>query len=280
MIALWLAAPVLAQDAPAAPESPAEPVEAPVPEAAPAVVPEVVPAPEPVPEPVAAPAVPEPVEAPSAAVTTPDEAPPPAYPPAEWRELRYSVAFEGGGLANDDPAYDLFNDADVIGSIGLRVGVRPLEHVVVRLGWQHANHGATLLAQVEETDADFSSASESFRSSFASHQGLLGARVDANIDHAVYGYVAGDAMLFAARIRFDDDPDVTTNPGQVQQWGASYGASAVGGLELRLPPGSIPFQLGAHVELGYTWLAPVRFGDMGAMQVGGFTARGGFSAWF
>ncbi|MEQ1572096.1 MAG: hypothetical protein ABMA64_41090, partial [Myxococcota bacterium] len=229
----------------------------------------------------APPAEPAPEDGPVVVAPTEEpavEEPAVELPPDYRSELRYGLALELGSLANNDPAFDWFADGNSIGSVGVRAGFRPAAWLEARLGWHGGRRGSTV--GTGDATYDLVNQESTFRAALTSHQGMAGVRVDATYDNALYAYVAADALLYAGRIRLDDDPTVDSNPGQVQVWGVAPGVAALGGVEVRIPPGLEAVQFAWNLELGYAYYPPVQFDRFGAMQPGGFTARSGLAVWF
>jgi hypothetical protein len=258
---LWLAGRALAQDT--APEPvPAEP---PPPDPAPVEVPappvEVEPAP-----PVALDLTPAPVAA--------DAPAPDALVDPRARVQRFEVDLELGGIHEGDVAYDLFSERDVLGDWGVRVGWRPASRLQVRAGWHLARHGADVSVSVPETDADFTSSSQDFRAAFVANEATLGLRADVSVQDLFFPYLAVDGMLFAAKVRLDDVLDDPENPSQFESFALTGGGLALAGFELRTPSQG-PVSFGWHLEMGYGWLAPAVFPDVGTLQPRGYTVRSG-----
>lgn len=192
---------------------------------------------------------------------------------------RFGVMAEIGSIRNADQNYALFADTNGMFGGGARLAYRPASHLELRLGYQLARHGATVYS-ANSGYSDFTSAIDSiFESAFFGHTMTVGARVDASIEGMLLPYAALDAVGLLADVRFDDDPSARDNPGQVTAMGFAPGAGLVGGLELRVPPQS-DVQVGLHLELGYTYLAPMDLADFGTMQAGGFTVRSGLGLRF
>lgn len=195
----------------------------------------------------------------------------------EPADPRFGAMLELGSLRNSDPTYDLFADTNAIFSWGGRLVVRPAKGLELRLGYQHARHGATVYSGSTTDgyyDYNYYSDSGSFQSAFYGHEATVGLRVDGIIQDTLLPYVALDGTLLAVVARFDDDPLLRDNAGQVSATGFAPGAGLVGGFEVRAPPGN-PIQMSLHLELGYTMLARMDLADFGSMEAGGFTIRSG-----
>lgn len=109
-------------------------------------------------------------------------------------------------------------------------------------------------------------------------------------------FVASQALLYHATMRFDDDASSRTNAGQVQSSGFSGGVEATAGLELKIHPRKLPISFGWYNEFGLGVIANHSFKGakdvngtedsfasdayLGDMAPGGFVFRSGLGVRF
>lgn len=177
------------------------------------------------------------------------------------------LSAELGTLHNGDPAYDLFSDANTMGSVGVRAGVGVLgERVSVTAGWHRVRRGQLV---------GIADSRESFIAAFYGDQFTLGPKAGVLIQDIFYPYGTLQAVAFRGLMRLDDDTGVRTNPGQLQAGALSFGGLLMAGAELRAPQGSGPVTAAVHLEMGYGLLTRATYAEFGTMQPGGFVLRSG-----
>lgn len=189
---------------------------------------------------------------------------------------RLGLMAEIGSVRNGDENYQLFADTNGMFGWGARAVVRPASRLEVRLGYHNVRRGATVTVGGYEstTDYDYYANRGNLQSAFFGHGLTAGLRVDAAIVDTLYPYAAVEGVGWLVNVKFDDDPTIRDNPGQVSEIGFAPGAGMVGGFELRAPPRNA-IQMSLHVEVGYTLLANLDLGTFGTMQAGGLTIRSG-----
>ncbi|MEZ4239780.1 MAG: hypothetical protein R3F59_27205 [Myxococcota bacterium] len=133
--------------------------------------------------------------------------------PLPERLLRFTVALEGGTLANRDPSYDLFAHGDVMGSIGLAAGLRLTDHLSVVGAIHQVRRGAWVTVDLPEAAADCAQ-----RSLVAARRGPRGQRRGAGgraRGAVARPYAAAQALAVRTLVRLDDDPahDDNASPG-------------------------------------------------------------------
>jgi len=180
----------------------------------------------------------------------------------------HELSLEMGSLAVRDPAWNTFSSADAMTTLGLRAGYRVHDRVAVIGSYHHTRTGS----DVFDDDGEGLLA----RAAFFGNEFTLGAKADVSIKDFMLPYVTVSGLVFHSDARFDDAPNDDDNPGQIKETALSGGFRGMGGLEFRIPRWEPPgFTVGAYLEFGYTYLSPLSFGDLGDMELGGFTARGG-----
>ena len=184
------------------------------------------------------------------------------------RAADHELSFEVGSLAARDPAWDTFSGTNAMVTLGLRGGYRVHDRVAVIASYHHTRTGSDLYG---DASGDLFS-----RAAFFGNEFSLGAKADLSVKDFMLPYVTLSGVLLYSDVRFDDDPDDNDNAGQVKETALAGGARGMGGLEFRIPRWNPPgITAGAYFELGYTYLSPLSFGDLGDMDLGGFTVRGG-----
>lgn len=195
------------------------------------------------------------------------------------------VGFEVGWLGNSDPRWGTFAEGRTYGTAGLRVGLKVHERVAIIAGWQHGNTGMTLSSPYEEEvydeeeDAYYGGGSESLRTAFYGDQFTLGGKADVQLFKWLHPYATVQGVGMRALVRFDDDDGDDENLTQVQRAGVTGGVLATAGLDFPIHIGP-KYAISPYVELGYGWLAPVVFKDVGALEFDGFAGRTGVALHF
>jgi hypothetical protein len=183
----------------------------------------------------------------------------------------HELSLELGTLHIGDPAFDVFSHGDALPSKGLRAGVAVHERLAVVAGWHHTARGAELHSSEGKLLA---------RSSFRGEAFTLGVKPDLAIGPYFRPYLLVQGMLLAGQVRFDDDPNESDSPGQIQESAVAPGLLTMGGIELRAPMGGAPLTIAFHLEGGYGRTAPLAFDDVGDLQPGGLALRGGVGVRF
>ena len=174
------------------------------------------------------------------------------------------VDLELGWLGAEDPAYDLFSEADSLSTWGVRAGWPVMDRLAVVGGWQHGASGMTL-----QSGEDLEIATGLW-----SNAASLGVKADVSMTRwlSLYATVQGAGLFQLARM--DDDPEDDENAGQVEAHGFAPGAYAALGPEFLIPLGKDKERsLALYAEFGYGWLAPMELGDFGRIQYMGFSGR-------
>lgn len=187
-----------------------------------------------------------------------------------------SVDVQLGWLGTEDPRWEAFSDRSSYGTWGLRVGYDLTPKLAVIVGWQQGVTGAeTVYEGGDNYEEEFSA----YTAAFYGEQLTAGVRAGLPVGRHLYPYLTLSGVGLGAMVRFDDNLADDENLNQLKRVGFSGGALATGGLEYRIPIGE-EGGLTLHTELGYGWVAPVAFKDVGAVGFSGFSGRAGLGVRF
>ncbi|MES2640293.1 MAG: hypothetical protein V4850_12440 [Myxococcota bacterium] len=189
----------------------------------------------------------------------------------------HEVSFELGWLGANDPAWDTFSAADSLNSFGLRAGFAVHPNVAVIAGWQHATHGADVYS--ESDGDDYNSQQDSFQTAMYTDQITVGSKADVKVFKWLHPYVTAQVVGMRGLARLDDDRNDDENLTQIQRAGLTGGFLAGGGLDFLIPVRD-NVSIAPYVEVGYGWLAPMAFQDLGTVQFSGFSGRAGVGVRF
>ena len=156
----------------------------------------------------------------------------------------HEVSVEWGVVASSDDTLDLFG-ANYLPTRGLRAGLAVHRNLAIVGGWHRGRRG------VRFTTED----GQSGQMAYFADAFTLGAKADFELFSFLLPYVTTQAILWRGTMKFDDEPDDRTSPGQVRVSALAPGGLFAGGLELRIPKADAPFTLAWHVEAGYALVA-------------------------
>ncbi|MFZ5477843.1 MAG: hypothetical protein ACOZNI_13800 [Myxococcota bacterium] len=194
------------------------------------------------------------------------------------------ISVELGWIGAHDRAWDVFSRGDSYGTVGLRVGKEVHDRVAIVAGWQHGTVGADVESDDDGDDYDYDTgdtglSSGSFRAAFYGNQLTLGAKADVELLPWLHPYATVQGVGVVAVVRFDDDLDDDENATQVQRTGFSGGLLAAGGVDFPIRvKGDVA--IAPYLELGYGFVAPIRFDELGEVGFGGFAGRTGVGVRF
>ncbi len=270
---MWMGAAV-AQDAPAGEPAPETPNEAP--EAQPVGEAEAPAEPAPAEAPAAAEPAPEPVAEPEPA-PEPEPEPEPMILDLERPEKVATFSFSGeiGATHYGDESFDLFSSSDALGVRGLRAGYRLHPRLEAQVGWLHSAHGSRVEVASEVTRRE-----QEFIAAYFADRFSLGLRADLTLDNALFLYAAGRGEIVLQQVRFDGDDQTKTNADQISASATAPGAELVGGVELRIPQGTMPLTVAWTLEMGGEIVSTAAFGDFGDLRSGGFVVHSGLGLRF
>lgn len=192
------------------------------------------------------------------------------------------LSFEVGWLGTRDPSYDLFADGRTLASVGLRGGYAVHPNVAIIAGWQHASTGATVEVPGVENYADDEEYYEygtTFETALYTDQLSVGSKADVKVFKWLHPYVTAQIVGMRGLARLDDDNNDDENLTQVQRAGLTGGFLGAGGLDFLIKVRGT-FAIAPYVELGYGWMAPMAFKDLGTLQFSGFAGRAGVGVRF
>ncbi len=184
----------------------------------------------------------------------------------------HEVSVEIGHLQNSDPTYELFTAPNHNGMLtyGARGGVAVHDRVAVIASWSHTRRGAWV-----------SAGDQSFVAAWAGDFWGVGVRADLEPLPWLLPYLSAEALLVRGLVRFDENPDVSDNVGQLADAALAPGGAFAVGVELRIPKGSAPFTLAWHLQAGYGLVGKLSFSTIDEeMQPGGLLVRGGMGVRF
>ncbi|HND34143.1 MAG TPA: hypothetical protein PKY30_02420 [Myxococcota bacterium] len=188
---------------------------------------------------------------------------------------KLELSFQGGWTAANDPRYEVLSSSNVLGSIGLRAGVRVHPRLAVVLDWQHG--GSLLQVDSDEDDIRLDS---SFNSAFTVDQIGVGVLGDLKVGSWFRPYATVQGVLAVESLRLDDDPDHDDNSTQVHETGVGGGVYGALGVEFRIPLGKSGLALAPYTEWGGSYLSDAKLGQVGAVSFGGFAGRAGIGLRF
>jgi len=190
-------------------------------------------------------------------------------------EPRLQLSAEIGSLGYPGENYQLFASSGRMPVRGLRLGVRPIERLVVEGAWSHGGRGAAVTID-NDTSNDFSDDRGELYTAYTLDSFTLGVRVDVPVARRVlYPYIAGRGALQAQGVRLDDDLTDPESVGQTKRTTTSPGYEVVGGIELRTPQGEGHFAVAWTLEMGRAAMAEAQFADLGTLEAHGFLVRTG-----
>lgn len=200
------------------------------------------------------------------------------------------VSLEAGWLGAPDPNWQTFSPGYSYGTGGVRVGLKVHERVTAVVGWQHGKTGMGLNFEGDTDyvtddegyydEYDYGSASE-LGAAFSADQITLGAKADWDLLRWLNPYVVVSGVGMRGVVRFDEDPDDDDNIGQRAVAGMSGGVLATAGLDFPIHLGKESrYAIVPSLEMGYGWIAPMRFEDVGRLQFHGFAGRAGVGLHF
>jgi hypothetical protein len=177
------------------------------------------------------------------------------------------VAFEVGWAGLGDDAIELFSYSDPIRTLGARAGFRPHPRIAIVLDYQHS-----------QDEMGFTTPSGGFNTSIDINRFGLGVKGDIRVGSwfRPYGIVEGLGVSTTARL--DDDPEHDDNVTQLKEGGLSGGVYGALGAEFLISLGSLA--LAPYLELGYGYVAPTSFGNLGKAAFWGFSGQAGWGVRF
>ncbi len=225
------------------------------------------------PAPVAAPApvtAPSPVTAPvtpqQAAPIAPEEAAP--VPLDRPTEARFRVRVVLG--AQGDPNNRFMDTSAPLSTVGIGAGMQLQKHLALDVDLTHAYQSGTHSFN-DATGMD-QAASASATTTLWTERLDLSLLAESHLGSSFQPYARLSAVGDLGIARLDEDTSDPQNLTQLTSVGFTGGGYAGGGL-------AFPFRVDQRVrvvpalELGYTVLAPLQVGDLGALRESGFTFR-------
>ncbi len=195
----------------------------------------------------------------------------------------HEISVEAGWLGTRDPAFDLFANGRSLGSIGLRGGFAVHPNVAIIAGWQHSTHGASVdvpgAASYDDEEEDYYDYGGGFQTALYTDQISVGSKADVKVFKWLHPYVTAQVVGMRGLARLDDDNNDDENLTQVQRAGLTGGFLGAGGLDFIIKVRGT-FAIAPYVELGYGWMAPMAFEDLGTLQFSGFAGRTGVGVRF
>jgi hypothetical protein len=200
----------------------------------------------------------------------------------------HEISAEVGWINSSDPAWDFFSEAALHGSYGLRLGYAVHPNVAIIGGWQHAVNGVGTsgpgigAASYSDGGDDYYYDNEdAFWAALYTDQVTVGAKADFQVLTWLHPYATVQAVGMRGLLRMDDDSQDDENLTQIELAGLTGGVLGAVGLDLPVPlrVGST-VAIAPYAEVGYGWLAPMQFEQLGSVQFAGFTGRAGVGVRF
>lgn len=209
----------------------------------------------------------------------------------------HEISLELGAFGTVDDRFDMFDEGNTIGTMGLRGAFAVHDRVNIVVGYHTGAWGQDVVTGDDEeyyytydTDGDYVEGGFLFRSAYRSHQLLLGPKADVRITDWLYPYATIQGALFAGTVRMDDDPDQDDNSNQLKGTGFSPGGVAALGIDLVPIASRRAVRAGSHLEMGYglvatgVYKAKVSSTDqreeISRFGMGGFYMRWGVGVYF
>jgi hypothetical protein len=192
------------------------------------------------------------------------------------------LAIELGSTGTPDPAFEVFSNSGAMFTWGLRYGLGMGDNTALVFDWQHAVQGG-ITAVYDAEGYDFESYDYDLElwSSFTSDQLAVGPKLDVELADGFLPYVTVQAVGMRGRVRFDEDIESVDNENEIKRAALTGGVAALAGLELVLAHDDDDWvKPSAHLEMGYSHFAPLRFEDWGSLAFRGFALRAGVGVHF
>lgn len=178
------------------------------------------------------------------------------------------IDLEAGWFGSSDAGWDLFSEADLYGTWGFRLGYAVHPRIAIIGGAQFGKTGQTVESYSTEDRS-------TFYTGFYGDTFTLGAKGDVQVASWLHPYVTVQGVGLRGLARFDDDRAHDDNASQVQVAGFTGGVLGTVGLDFPIALGHSGFAVSPYTEFGYGWTAPLALGDVGSVQLSGFTGRAG-----
>ena len=193
--------------------------------------------------------------------------------PSPPDDRRFTVGVDLGHQYTDQPDYALFDGNAFMLALGLRAQVEVHDRIELVASWQHSQRGGTLgVPGFDDAREDYNEV----RNVLTVDQFGLGPRADIEVNELFSPYVMAQGLVWRGLVRLDDDPFTSANDNQLRFGGATGGALAVAGFEIRVPD----HWFVAYAEFGHRWLARAPIGELGSIRPRGYVHRIGAAARF
>lgn len=218
---------------------------------------------------------------------------------APARAADHELSLELGALGTADDRFDLFDDAALVGTLGLRGGYALHDRVSLLLGYHIGAWGQGVEdgSGFDETttgyyydEYDDGGGQELMHASYRMHLFSLGPKADLRVADWLYPYATVQGLLAPGTVRLDDDPKREDNLNQLRGGGLTGGGAAALGLDIIPLARRQAVRAGAHLEMGYGLLAARGYkGRVGVQDqkvelarfgMGGFYLRWGVGVYF
>jgi len=206
---------------------------------------------------------------------------------------QHEVDLEVGWLLNRSTSWNRVSDGSTFPSVGVRVGARLHRNVAAIAGWQHGQTGVSVRPDsdgdtyyyyedyyTDGTSYDEGRPNGNFRTAFYGDTFTLGAKGDVVVNEYFVPYLTVQGALQRGLLRVDADASDDENLGQIQKSAVTGGFVGALGAECPVALGTSGIAVAPYVEVGYAWLAPLKFESIGSLEQGGFAGRAGFGLRF
>ena len=196
------------------------------------------------------------------------------------------LSVERAALGASDPAYDVIDERNRLSGWGLRAGYTVVPSLTVIGSWSMQRRGASYTSPSASGEMTSLGGGNDYAQfdytdvALLGHTAGLGVKWNVLENPWVSPYVSGQGLVQVGTLMFDDDSERDDNLNQQSVRAIAPGFAVVGGADIGLGLEGMAVRPMGHVELGYGHLAPLDYGEMGALQLRGLIVRAGVGVQF
>jgi hypothetical protein len=197
---------------------------------------------------------------------------------AASNELSVELAW----FSSSDPSFQYFSGGTAMPAFGLRGGFAVHPNITIIAGYRGGATGGSVSGGGEDTyDSEYyyGGGDSDFDAAIWAHQASVGAKADFKIWKWLHPYAAVQGVGSLGMIRLDDQPGDDENLTQVERIGFTGGFNTALGLDFPIKIRD-RWAIAPYLEMGYEWLAPMQFEELGSVQFSGFSGAAGVGVRF
>ena len=190
------------------------------------------------------------------------------------------LSVELGWFSSSDPSFAYFNDGYTMPAFGLRGGIAVHPNITIIGGYRGGATGGSVTGGDDDTYyGEESYGGSDFNTGLWAHQASVGAKADFKLWKWLHPYAAVQGVGSLGMIRLDDQPGDDENLTQVERIGFTGGFNTALGLDFPIKIRD-RWAIAPYLEMGYEWLAPMQFEELGSVQFSGFSGAMGVGVRF